>query len=172
MMKKHRSLPDYKEGEPVSLLSLNPQQHFTQPPARYNDAALIKRMEELGVGRPSTYAPTISTVQQRGYVQREGRYFVPRDVAYVVNDLLVEHFSEVVDYGFTAQMEEELDEVAEGKKEWVPVIKDFYIPFERDLKLKDKELNKHDVTNLGESEEKCPKCGKTLVFKLGKYGNS
>jgi DNA topoisomerase-1 len=163
-------LPDYKEGEAVELLSLDPQQHFTQPPARYSDATLIKKMEELGVGRPSTYAPTIYTIQQRGYVQREGKYFLPRDVAYVVNDLLVEHFSEVVDYGFTAQMEEELDEIAEGKKEWVPVIRDFYVPFEKDLNLKDKELNKHDITNLGESEEKCPKCGKILVFKLGKYG--
>jgi DNA topoisomerase-1 len=163
-------LPDYSEGESVKLMSLDPQQHFTQPPARYSDGTLIKKMEELGVGRPSTYAPTIYTIQQRGYVQRDGRYFFPRDVAYVVNDLLVEHFSEVVDYGFTAQMEEELDEIAEGTKEWVPVIKDFYIPFEKDLNLKDKELNKHDITNLGESEEKCPKCGKVLVFKLGKYG--
>jgi len=88
----------------------------------------------------------------------------------VVNDLLVGHFPEVIDYGFTAQMEDELDEIAEGKKEWAPVIRDFYTPFSRDLEKKDKELNKHDVTNLGESDEKCPKCGKNLVFKLGKYG--
>jgi DNA topoisomerase-1 len=164
------SLPDYKEAEIVELLSLDPQQHFTQPPARYSDASLIKKMEELSVGRPSTYAPTIYTIQQRGYVQREARYLFPRDVAYVVNDLLVEHFPEVVDYGFTALMEEELDEIAAGTKEWAPVIKEFYVPFEKDLAIKEKELNKHDITNLGESEEKCPKCGKTLVFKLGKYG--
>lgn len=165
-----RNLPDYSEGEQVKLKDLFPEQHFTQPPARYSDASLIKKLEDLGVGRPSTYAPTISTIQQRGYIQREGRYFIPKDVAYVVNDLLVGHFPEVIDYGFTAQMEDELDEIAEGKKEWVPVIRDFYTPFSRDLEKKDKELNKHDVTNLGESDEKCPKCGKNLVFKLGKYG--
>lgn len=165
-----KNLPDYSEGEQVKLKDLFPEQHFTQPPARYSDASLIKKLEDLGVGRPSTYAPTISTIQQRGYIQREGRYFIPKDVAYVVNDLLVGHFPEVIDYGFTAQMEDELDEIAEGKKEWVPVIRDFYTPFSRDLEKKDKELNKHDVTNLGESDEKCPKCGKNLVFKLGKYG--
>lgn len=164
------SLPDYKEGEVVKLVSLDPQQHFTQPPARYSDATLIKKMEELGVGRPSTYAPTIYTIQQRGYVQRDAKYFVPKDVAYVVIDLLVGHFPEVVDYGFTAQMEEELDEIAAGTKEWVPVIREFYVPFEKDLGIKDKELNKHDITNLGESEEKCPKCGKPVIYKLGKYG--
>lgn len=164
------SLPDYKEGEKVNLTSIDPQQHFTLPTARYSDATLIKKMEELSVGRPSTYAPTIYTIQQRGYVQREGRYFVPKDVAYVVNDLLVSHFPEVVDYGFTALMEEELDEIADGKKEWVPVIREFYEPFEKDLGIKDKELNKHDVTNLGENGESCPKCGKPLLFKLGKYG--
>ena len=165
-----KNLPDYSEGEQVKLKDLFPEQHFTQPPARYSDASLIKKLEDLGVGRPSTYAPTISTIQQRGYIQREGRYFIPKDVAYVVNDLLVGHFPEVIDYGFTAQMEDELDEIAEGKKEWAPVIRDFYTPFSRDLEKKDKELNKHDVTNLGESDEKCPKCGKNLVFKLGKYG--
>ncbi len=165
-----KNLPDYSEGEQVKLKDLFPEQHFTQPPARYSDASLIKKLEDLGVGRPSTYAPTISTIQQRGYIQREGRYFIPKDVAYVVNDLLVGHFPEVIDYGFTAQMEDELDEIAEGKKEWVPVIRDFYTPFSKDLEKKDKELNKHDVTNLGESDEKCPKCGKNLVFKLGKYG--
>lgn len=165
-----KSLPDYEVGEAVTLDFLEPQQHFTQPPARYSDATLIKKMEELGVGRPSTYAPTIYTIQQRGYVQRDGRYFFPKDVAFVVNDLLVEHFPEVIDYGFTALMEEELDEIAEGTKEWVPVIRKFYTPFEKDLALKEKELNKHDVTNLGASEENCPKCGKSLVYKLGKYG--
>ncbi len=165
-----KALPDYQENEAVKLLTLDPEQHFTQPPARYSDATLIKKMEEIGVGRPSTYAPTLSTIQDRGYTVKEGKYFVPKDVAFVVIDLLVEHFPEIVDYNFTAQMEEELDEIAGGTKEWVKVIREFYTPFEKDLKIKDKELNKRDVTNLGESEEKCPKCGKTLVFKLGKYG--
>ena len=165
-----KNLPDLTEGESLSLTNLDPQQHFTQPPARYSDATLIKKLEELGVGRPSTYAPTLSTIQARGYVEKDGRYFKPRDVAYVVNDLLVEHFAEVIDYGFTAKMEEELDEIAEGKIKWVPVIRDFFEPFEKHLIEKDKLLKKHDVINLGETDEKCPECGKGLIYKLGKYG--
>jgi len=164
------SIPDVSENDRVDLKELNSDQHFTQPPARYSDATLIKKMEELGVGRPSTYAPTISTIQARGYVEKDGRYFIPKDVAYVVNDLLVSHFPDIVDYQFTAEMEESLDEIASGEKEWVPLIKNFYIPFEKELAEKETSLSKADVTNLGESDEKCPECGKTLVFKLGKYG--
>ena len=164
------SVPNVSEKEKVSLKAITSEQHFTQPPARYSDATLIKKMEELGVGRPSTYAPTISTIQVRGYVEKEGRYFVPRDVAYVVNDLLVEHFPNIVDYGFTAEMEQNLDEIALGKKEWVSVIRNFYEPFEKELIEKEEVLNKKDVTNLGYSDEKCPECGKPLVFKLGRYG--
>ena len=164
------SIPDVSENDRVDIKELNSDQHFTQPPARYSDATLIKKMEELGVGRPSTYAPTISTIQARGYVEKDGRYFIPKDVAYVVNDLLVSHFPDIVDYQFTAEMEESLDEIASGEKEWVPLIKNFYIPFEKELAEKETSLSKADVTNLGESDEKCPECGKTLVFKLGKYG--
>ncbi|HPD74253.1 MAG TPA: type I DNA topoisomerase [bacterium] len=164
------SIPDVSENDRVDLKELNSDQHFTQPPARYSDATLIKKMEELGVGRPSTYAPTISTIQARGYVEKDGRYFIPKDVAYVVNDLLVSHFPDIVDYQFTAEMEEALDEIALGNKEWVPLIRDFYVPFEKELAEKETTLSKADVTNLGDSDEKCPDCGKTLVFKLGKYG--
>jgi DNA topoisomerase I len=163
-------LPVFDEGEKMDLQNLKLDQHFTQPPARYSDASLIKKLEELGIGRPSTYAPTISTITARGYVEREGRYFLPKDVAYVVIDLLVEHFPEIVGYEFTANLEEELDSIAEGKKEWVPVIKNFYGPFEKTLAKKDKELHKKDVTNLGETDEKCPECNHNLVIKLGKYG--
>jgi len=165
-----KPLADFAEGEPALLEEIKPEQHFTQPPARYSDATLIKQLEEIGVGRPSTYAPTITTIQTRGYVQKDGRYFFPTDVAFVVNDLLVEHFPDVVDYQFTAHLEEELDEIAEGQKEWVPVIREFYEPFAKEVEEKDKLLQKADVTNLGESDEKCPDCGKALVFKLGKYG--
>lgn len=164
------SLPSLSENDKVKLKSLTSEQHFTQPPARYTDASLIKKMEEIGVGRPSTYAPTITTIQTRGYVEKEGRAFFPKDVAYVVIDLLVAHFPNIVDYDFTASMEESLDEIADGKKQWVPVIRSFYEPFVKLLVEKEGVLNKHDVTNLGDSEEKCPECGKTLVFKLGKYG--
>lgn len=163
-------LPDVSEGDAVILKDLKLEQKFTQPPARYNDASLIKKLEEMGIGRPSTYAPTISTILARKYVRRENRSFVPEDVAYVVTDLLVEHFPNIVDYEFTADMEQGLDEIAENKLEWVPVIREFYEPFEKTLEIKDKELNKRDVTNLGESDEKCPDCGSTLVYKLGKYG--
>ena len=164
------STPNLSEDDRVNLKALISDQHFTQPPARYNDATLIKKMEEIGVGRPSTYAPTLSTIQARGYVEKDGKAFVPKDVAFVVTDLLVEHFPDVVDYGFTAGLEEDLDEIALGEKKWVPVIRSFYEPFEKILVDKDKSLNKMDVTNLGESDEKCPDCGRTLVFKLGKYG--
>ncbi len=163
-------LPELAEGTKMKLLEVKGEQHFTQPPARYNDASLIKKMEEMGVGRPSTYAPTLSTIQDRKYVLRDGRYFYPSDVAYVVVDLLTAHFPEIVDYNFTALMEEELDEVAEGRRKWVPMIREFYEPFEKKVGEKDKELSKREVTNLGESEEKCPECGSPLVFKLGKYG--
>jgi DNA topoisomerase-1 len=163
-------LPEVAEGDSAKLGTLNPAQHFTQPPARYTDASLIKALEEMGVGRPSTYAPTIQTILTRGYVEKEARYFKPLEVAYVVIDLLKTHFTNIVDYDFTAQMEEELDEVAEGKLKWQPVIKDFYEPFEKVVKQKDKELRKQDVTFLGNSEELCPKCGKNLMFKLGKFG--
>jgi len=163
-------LPEFVVDEKMLLEKLTLEQHFTQPPARYSDATLIKALEEIGVGRPSTYAPTISTIIERGYVARENKYFAPQDVAYVVVDLLVNNFKEIIDYQFTAQMEEELDEIAEGNKKWVPVIKAFYEPFEKNLVEKDKILQKSEVTNLGETDEKCPECSKPLVIKLGKFG--
>jgi DNA topoisomerase-1 len=165
-----KTLPIYKDGEAVQLNEIAASQHFTQPPARYTDASLVKKLEELEVGRPSTYAPTISTIQNRGYVIREGRAFIPTDVAYVVIDLLVQNFPNIVDYGFTADIEKRLDDVAEGTVEWVPIIRDFYVPFEKDLIEKEKILSKSEITNLGESDEDCPKCGKKLIIKLGKYG--
>jgi len=164
------ALPVLQEGEALNLLEVLPQQHFTQPSARYTDATLIKALEELGIGRPSTYAPTISTITARGYVEKDGRYFVPKDVSFVVTGLLEQHFANIVDYKFTAEMEEELDEIAEGARAWVPVIRDFYEPFEENLAKKEAELKKADVTTLGQSDENCPECGKTLNIKLGKYG--
>ncbi len=163
-------LPDLEVGDKLNLDELFPNQHFTQPPARYSDATLIKALEEMQIGRPSTYAPTISTIQERGYVKKEGRYFVPDDVAFVVTDLLVKYFPEIVDYEFTAKMEEEFDDIADGKSKWVPIIKDFYKPFEKNVVAQDKVLQKADFTFLGMSEEDCPKCGKKLMIKLGKFG--
>ena len=163
-------LPNLEVGDVVKAKNIEAEQHFTQPPARYSDATLIKALEERGIGRPSTYAPTMSTITARGYVRKEGRYFVPEDVAYVVNDMLVKHFPNIVDYEFTALMEEGLDKIAEGEIKWVPVIREFYEPFEQILEQKEEELSKADMTKLGESEEKCPDCGRILYIKLGKYG--
>jgi len=163
-------LPNLVVGDSLNLKELFPNQHFTQPPARFSDASLIKTLEEMQIGRPSTYAPTISTIQERGYVKKEGRYFVPDDVAFVVTDLLVKYFPEIVDYDFTAKMEEEFDEIAEGHAKWVPIISDFYKPFEKNVVAQDKVLHKADFTFLGMSEELCPKCGKQLMIKLGKFG--
>lgn len=156
--------------EKLRLSNLIPSQHFTEAPARFTEATLIKTLEELGIGRPSTYAPTINTIITRGYVGREGRALYPYEVGMVVNDLLVKHFPDIVDFGFTAEMEGSLDEIAEGKKEWVPVIRSFYTPFEKQLEVKEKEIKKEDVTTLGATSEKCPECGKELVIKLGKFG--
>jgi len=163
-------LPDLQIGDAVKLEDITPKQHFTQPPARFSDASLIKTLEEMQIGRPSTYAPTISTIQDRGYVKKEGRYFVPDDVAFVVTDLLVKFFPEIVDYGFTADMENRFDDIADGKTKWVGVISEFYKPFEKNVLERDKELNKADFTFLGMSDEDCPKCGKKLMTKLGKFG--
>lgn len=163
-------LPEVEIGDKLKLKDLHPDQHFTQPPARFSDATLIKTLEEMQIGRPSTYAPTISTIQERGYVKKEGRYFVPDDVAFVVTDLLVKYFPEIVDYEFTATMEEKFDDIADGKTKWVPIISEFYKPFEKNVVARDKELHKADFTFLGMSEELCPKCGKQLMVKLGKFG--
>ncbi len=163
-------LPDVIEGEPLHLNKTNSLQHFTQPPARYTDASLIKKLEELGIGRPSTYAPTLSTIQSRGYVEKDGRSFVPTAVAYVVTDLFIENIPSVIEYDFTATMEEKFDDIATGKIDWVSTIRDFYIPFEKIVAEKDKTLNKRDITTLEETKEKCPDCGERLLVKLGKYG--
>jgi DNA topoisomerase-1 len=160
-------LPVFKLKEPVELIKLNPAQHFTEPPAHYSDASLVKALEEFGIGRPSTYAPTISTIIDRGYVERIGaRRLKPTEIAFMVNDLLVAHFPQIVDYKFTARMEDDLDEIAEGKKKWVPIIKEFYMPFKENLDQKYKEVSKAEE----KTEEVCEKCGAPMVIKMGRYG--
>jgi len=164
-------LPDIKEKELLELLSLNPLQHFTQPPARYSEAGLVKALEEHGVGRPSTYAPTIETVQKRGYVEKnlEDKRFRPTDVGKIVNDVLVEHFPQIVDMEFTAKMEEDLDRIADGTKEMVPILKEFYEPFHKNLIVKSKTLNKDEITT-EKTDLKCPDCGKPIILRLGRNG--
>jgi DNA topoisomerase-1 len=162
-------LPEVREDEPLDLIKVISEQHFTQPPTRYNEASLIKTLEELGIGRPSTYAPIINTIQERGYVEKIEKRFHPKEVGILVNKLLVEHFPKIVDIKFTAKMEENLDKIAENKKEWASVIKEFYTPFKENLEQKEKEINKKDLVE-EKIDKKCEKCGKPMVIKLGKYG--
>ncbi len=162
-------LPDVKENDQVKLISLNPNQHFTEPPARYSDASLVKALESYGIGRPSTYAPTIGTIIARGYVERFQRRLKPTDLAFLVNDLLVEHFPEVVDYDFTAKIENELDDIAEGKTDWIPVIKTFYQPFKEHLLAKEQEVKRSDVSKeriVGQD----PATGEDIKVKIGRWG--
>ncbi|MFA5061546.1 MAG: type I DNA topoisomerase [Patescibacteria group bacterium] len=167
---KENILPTVTKGEDLNCKELKPEQHFTEPPARYSDATLVKALEQYGIGRPSTYAPTIATIEDRGYVERdEKKRLKPKDIAFVVNDLLVEHFPDIVNYQFTAKMEDDLDEIARGKKEWQPVISEFYIPFKKNLTAKDKELSKKEITE-EKTDEVCEKCGSPMVIKTGRFG--
>jgi DNA topoisomerase-1 len=166
-------LPDLEEAQVLRLLELLPEQHFTQPPPRFTEASLVKELEKRGIGRPSTYAPTISNLLDRDYIRIEDRRLFAEDVAFVVIDLLVEHFTEIVDYDFTARMEEELDEIAEGKMRWVQVLDEFYGPFERLMEKKEEEIERPKE----ELDEECPKCIEEhrdppgqLVIKLGRAG--
>ena len=163
-------LPPLEKEEILELIKLIPSQHFTQPKPRYTEATLIKALEENGIGRPSTYAPILATIQERNYVEKdEQRRFKPTEIGMVVNDLLVNHFPKIVDIKFTAEMEEDLDEIAEGQRKWVLVIREFYTPFEENLEQKYKEVSKKDITEKP-TEKICPKCGAPLLIRLGKYG--
>lgn len=161
-------LPELTEKEKLELLELKPEQHWTRPPPRYNEASLVKTLEKYGIGRPSTYAPIISTIQDRNYVQKDrARYFHPTEIGRVVNDLLVEHFPDVVDIKFTSNMEEELDEIAEGKEKWVSVLREFYGPFSANLEKKYKEVGGKMAE---ETDEVCEKCGGKMVIRMGRFG--
>lgn len=164
-----KTLPELEKDEKLDAKTVTPAQHFTKPPPRYTEASLVKKLEAEGIGRPSTYAPTISTIISRGYVKKEKKQLLPTDTGEVVTDMLVKHFPEVVDYQFTAKMELELDEIAEGKREWVPVIREFYGPFHKTIMLKQDTLKKEDIVNQ-ETSEKCEKCGLPMVIKLGRFG--
>ena len=164
-------LPDLKEGEPLDSQGLTQSQHFTQPPARYSEASLIRALEEKGIGRPSTYAPTISTILNRYYVVKEGKALRPTPLGEVVTGLMKDKFEDIVDPTFTAQMEEKLDEVEEGKTDWKKVLSDFYQDFETELTRAEKELDGERIKVPDEvSEEICPQCGRNLVVKMGRFG--
>jgi len=167
---KENILPPMVKGDKVDLKTLEPKQHFTEPPARYSDATLVKELEEHGIGRPSTYSPTISTVIDRGYVDRDdNKRLFPTDIAYTVNDMLVAHFPDIVDKAFTAKMEETFDKIEDGKQKWVPVIDKFYKPFHKNLEKKDKELDKKELTEEA-TDEKCEKCKSDMIIKIGRFG--
>ena len=166
---KEKILPSLEVDEKLVLLDLRHGQHFTKPLARFSDASLVKTLEEYGIGRPSTYAPIIMTVVMRNYVKRREGYFHPSELGMIVNDLLVKNFADILDYEFTAKMEEELDEIEEGKKKRLVVLNDFYVPFEKDLSLAKIHMRKVKGEAVPTSEV-CDKCGKQMVIKWGRLG--
>jgi len=164
-----KMLPPLKEGEQVDLLAIRPEQHFTEPPPRYSEASLVKALEEHGIGRPSTYASIISTLQDREYVELEKKRFYPTDVGRVVNKFLTNYFTQYVDYDFTAKLEDELDAVARGEEEWIPLLEKFWKPFKERIDHTQENVQRSDVTQ-EKMDEKCPKCESPLSIRLGRHG--
>jgi DNA topoisomerase-1 len=163
-------LPNVEKDDAMDLVKINPDQHFTEPPPRYSEATLVKNLEEKGIGRPSTYASIISTIQDRGYVRQDKKRFYPEDIGRIVSKFLVQHFNKYVDYNFTANMEETLDEVSRGEKEWKPMLKEFWAPFKSNIDDKMESVKKSDVTT-EKTGEKCPTCTEgELLIRLGRYG--
>ncbi len=162
-------LPNLVEKETVTLKKLDSVQHFTEPPARYSESSLVRELEHRGIGRPSTYAPIMSTIVDRGYVTKLAGRFTPTEVAGIVIDLLVEHFPDIVDYNFTAEMEDKLDDIADGKRQLEPVLAEFYTPFAKLLTEKEKSVDKKAIVEEA-TDKKCPDCAKPIVLKLGRYG--
>jgi DNA topoisomerase I len=163
------TLPLLEEGLILNLLAIKPGQHFTQPPPRFTEASLVKELEKKGIGRPSTYAPIISTIQDRGYIEKEGKALKPIEIGETVNRLLVKHFPKILDYEFTAHLEDNLDDIVASKKDWVEVLKEFYGPFAEALAEADVKMEK--VKKEIKTDELCPDCGKPLVIRQGRYGD-
>ncbi len=166
---KHK-LPPLEAGQKLTLKALKPEQHFTEPPPRYNEASLVKELEERGIGRPSTYSAILSTIQERQYVQKLGGKFVPTEIGLVVTDLLVENFRDIFDVQYTARLEEELDEIEDGKEKWTDAMAEFYKKFQKDLKYAEKHME--NIKRMEKpTDEKCERCGAPLVIKWGKHGS-
>lgn len=166
---KDKMLPKLEEKQKINLKEITPNQHFTQPPPRYSDATLIKELEENGIGRPSTYAPTISTIVSRGYVVRNKRQLIPTELGMVTTDIMKNNFKDIVDVDFTAEMEGELDNIEDGKMQWVEVLNDFYPPFKKNLDEAGQRIAKIKIKD-EESDVICEKCGRRMVYKLSKFG--
>ncbi len=163
------ALPPLDVGEILDLLRLIPEQHFTEPPLRYTEASLVRELEKYGIGRPSTYAPILSTIQTRGYVDRANKHLVPTELGFLVNDLLVKHFPDIVNVPFTAHMEDDLDKIATGERDWVTVLREFYDPFDRSLHAAEQSMTKVEIPS-EETGLTCEKCGSPMVVKMGRFG--
>ena len=161
-------LPELKENQVVDLKKINPKQSFTEPPARYTEASLVKALEEKGIGRPSTYSPTITTILERRYIEKEQKQLVPTELGKIVNKLLTENFKDIINVEFTAKIENEFDEIADGKEEWKQMIREFYGPFEKELEKVEKELEHVELVD-EVSDVKCEKCGRMMVYKYGRF---
>lgn len=166
---KDNMLPDLKEGDEVLKKDIEPKQHFTQPPPRYTEARLVKTLEELGIGRPSTFAPTLDTIQKRGYVALDNKRFIPTELGEIVLELILEFFPEILDVEFTAKMEQDLDDVEDGKENWKNIIEEFYKDFEKHLDKAEKEMQEVEIKDEPAGED-CEKCGHEMVYKMGRYG--
>ena len=162
-------LPELKENQVVDLKKINPKQSFTEPPARYTEASLVKALEEKGIGRPSTYSPTITTILERRYIEKEQKQLVPTELGKIVNKLQTEKFKDIINVEFTAKIENEFDEIADGKEEWKQMIREFYGPFEKELEKVEKELEHVELVD-EVSDVKCEKCGRMMVYKYGRFG--
>jgi len=163
--------PSLADKEKLMIKEVDSKEHFTLPPPRYNDASLVKTLESFGIGRPSTYAPIVSVLEYRGYVARDkSKSFIPTEIGILVNNVLTKHFPDIVDYKFTSQIEEKLDNIAEGKLDWTNMVSEFYKPFKDNLEKKYLEVSKEELAPVVETKEKCPKCGNNLVLKLGRFG--
>ncbi|WP_059104623.1 type I DNA topoisomerase [Shouchella shacheensis] len=164
-----RLLPNLQEGQKVKKDEITPNQHFTQPPPRYTEARLVKTLEELGIGRPSTYAPTLDTIQRRGYVALDEKRFIPTELGEIVLELIVEFFPEILNVEFTAKMEEDLDSIEDGRDNWIAIIDQFYHGFEKRLKVAEEEMEEVEIKDEPAGED-CEKCGHEMVYKMGRYG--
>ena len=162
-------VPELKEGQEVEKIKINPKQSFTEPPARYTEASLVKALEEKGIGRPSTYSPTITTILERIYIEKQQKQLVPTELGKIVNKLLVENFTDIVNVEFTADIESQFDNIAEGKEEWKQMIRDFYGPFKKELDEAEKNLEHIEIKD-EVSDVKCDKCGRMMVYKYGRFG--
>jgi DNA topoisomerase-1 len=167
--KDNNLLPKLTVGQEVHLVKLLPEQHFTQPPPRYTDATLVKTLEEHGIGRPSTYAPTVSTIQERGYVERADKRLHPTELGEIINDLLVQYFPDIINVEFTAKMENDLDRIANGETDWVPVLSEFYRPFSKALAYAEENMPEVEIAD-EKTGEACEKCGHPMVLKMGRFG--